>query len=102
MSEKPKIAIATGDPGGIGPEISIKAALDPAVCAACNPVVVSDRAVLERHASACGITAELRVAARILDADWSGPWLNVVDCPQPGAAGVAFGSSADGGRAAIA
>ena len=36
MSEKPRIAIATGDPGGIGPEISIKAALDPAVCAACS------------------------------------------------------------------
>jgi 4-hydroxy-L-threonine phosphate dehydrogenase PdxA len=42
MSEKPRIAIATGDPGGIGPEISIKAALDPAVCAACNPIVVSN------------------------------------------------------------
>ena len=27
--EKTKIAIATGDPAGIGPEISLKAALDP-------------------------------------------------------------------------
>ena len=102
MSEKRKIAIATGDPGGIGPEISIKAALDPTVCAACNPIVVSDRAMLAQHASACGIKAELRVVEHIADADWSGPWLNVLDCPQPGAAEVAFGtSSADGGRAAI-
>jgi 4-hydroxy-L-threonine phosphate dehydrogenase PdxA len=102
MSEKPKIAIATGDPGGIGPEISIKAALDPTVCAACNPIVVSDQAMLAQHASACGIKAELRVVEHIADADWSGPWLNVLDCPQPGAAEVAFGtSSADGGRAAI-
>ena len=99
MSEKPRIAIATGNPGGIGPEISIKAALDPTVCAACNPIVVSDQA---QHASACGIKAELRVVEHIADADWSGPWLNVLECPQPGAAEVAFGtSSADGGRAAI-
>jgi 4-hydroxy-L-threonine phosphate dehydrogenase PdxA len=102
MSEKPKIAIATGDPGGIGPEISIKAALDPTVCASCNPIVVSDQAMLAQHASACGIKAELRVVEHIADADWSGPWLNVLECPQPGAAEVAFGtSSADGGRAAI-
>jgi 4-hydroxy-L-threonine phosphate dehydrogenase PdxA len=103
MSEKPRIAIATGDPGGIGPEISIKAALDPAVRAACNPIVVSDPVMLERHGSACGIKAELRVVAQIADPDWSGPWLNVLDCPQPGAVDVAFGtSSADGGHAAIA
>src|SRR5438874_13002856 len=102
MSEKTKIAIASGDPGGIGPEISVKAALNPTVCAACNPIVVSDPAMLERHANACGIKAELRVVAHIADADWSGPWLNVLDCPQPGAVEVAFGrSSADGGHAAI-
>ena len=29
--DRAKIAIATGDPAGIGPEISLKAALDPAV-----------------------------------------------------------------------
>src|SRR5262245_54544419 len=49
-----RIAIPTGDPAGIGPEISLKAALDPAVRAACNPIVVSDPALLARHAKACG------------------------------------------------
>ena len=58
-----RIAITTGDPAGIGPEISLKAALDPKVCAACNPIVVSDPSVLVRHAEACGIAAELRVVA---------------------------------------
>ena len=28
MADIPRIAIATGDPAGIGPEISLKAALD--------------------------------------------------------------------------
>jgi 1,2-dihydroxy-3,5-cyclohexadiene-1,4-dicarboxylate dehydrogenase len=50
---KPKIAIATGDPAGIGPEISIKAALDPAVLKLCRPVLIGDRGALERHARAC-------------------------------------------------
>ena len=59
--DKPKIAIATGDPAGIGPEISLKAALDPAVRAACDPILVSDPAVLDRHARACGIRLDMRI-----------------------------------------
>lgn len=55
---KPRVAIATGDPGGIGPEISIKAALDPAVCALCEPVVIGDRGALREHAGACGLSLD--------------------------------------------
>jgi 4-hydroxythreonine-4-phosphate dehydrogenase len=54
----PRVAIATGDPAGIGPEISLKAALDPAVIAMCRPTVVGDRGVLELHAKACGLSLE--------------------------------------------
>jgi 4-hydroxythreonine-4-phosphate dehydrogenase len=53
---KPRIAIATGDPAGIGPEISIKAALDPAVLELCRPVVIGDRGALEKHARACRLS----------------------------------------------
>jgi 4-hydroxythreonine-4-phosphate dehydrogenase len=35
----PKIAITTGDPAGIGPEIARKASLDPRVTAVCEPVL---------------------------------------------------------------
>jgi 4-hydroxy-L-threonine phosphate dehydrogenase PdxA len=56
--KKPAVAIATGDPGGIGPEISLKAALDPAVRAICRPVVVGDREVLRRQAKACGLSLD--------------------------------------------
>jgi 4-hydroxy-L-threonine phosphate dehydrogenase PdxA len=54
----PTVAIAIGDPSGIGPEISIKAALDPAARAICRPVLVGDRGVLEAHAKSCGLTLE--------------------------------------------
>jgi 4-phospho-D-threonate 3-dehydrogenase / 4-phospho-D-erythronate 3-dehydrogenase len=36
---RPRIAITVGDPAGIGPEIAGKAAADPRVTAACEPIV---------------------------------------------------------------
>jgi 4-hydroxy-L-threonine phosphate dehydrogenase PdxA len=45
----PRIAIPVGDPAGIGPEIAVKAALDPAVRAICRPVVFGSRSVFQRQ-----------------------------------------------------
>ncbi len=53
---KPRVAIATGDPAGIGPEIALKAARDPEVLEICEPVVFGARAVLEMHGSTDGIS----------------------------------------------
>jgi 4-hydroxythreonine-4-phosphate dehydrogenase len=46
----PRIAITMGDPAGIGPEVALAAAADPAVIAACRPVLVASRALLARVA----------------------------------------------------
>ena len=54
----PAVAIAIGDPSGIGPEISLKAALDPAARAMCRPILVGDRGVLEAHARSCGLALD--------------------------------------------
>ena len=103
MVNKAKIAIATGDPAGIGPEIAIKAALDPAVRAACDPVLVSDPGVVARHAEACGIAVDLHAIERVADADWTGGSLNVLDCHQPAAAKLELGRiDPAAGRASIA
>jgi len=40
---KPRIAITTGDPAGIGPEVAAKAAADARVLEACEPVVYGPR-----------------------------------------------------------
>ena len=53
---KPRVAIATGDPAGIGPEISLKAARDPRVLELCEPVLFGDRDVLGLHGSIDGIS----------------------------------------------
>jgi 4-hydroxythreonine-4-phosphate dehydrogenase len=36
---KPRVAITAGDPAGIGPEVAARAAADPRVLAACEPVI---------------------------------------------------------------
>lgn len=50
-----RLAIATGDPAGIGPEISLKAARDPRVLAICQPVLFGARKVLAMHGAVDGV-----------------------------------------------
>lgn len=54
----PRIAIACGDPAGIGPEIAVKTAHDPAVRAVCQPVLVGDRRIFELHAKPAGLSLQ--------------------------------------------
>ena len=44
--ELPRIAISTGDPAGVGPEISLKAISDPQIRSICQPILFGDRDVL--------------------------------------------------------
>ena len=67
----PRIAIATGDPAGIGPEVSLKAARDPGVRQICRPLLVGDPAAIELHARACGLDPELKVVREVAQASWS-------------------------------
>ncbi|MDH7603053.1 MAG: 4-hydroxythreonine-4-phosphate dehydrogenase PdxA [Armatimonadota bacterium] len=53
--QKPRIAITMGDPAGVGPEIVISAISDTDVLAACVPVVIGSRVILERCARAVGV-----------------------------------------------
>lgn len=66
----PRIAIALGDPSGIGPEIALKAALDPQVTAICRPLLVGDREALDVHAKALGLTPRFHAVAQAADATW--------------------------------
>lgn len=109
MTAKPRIAIAIGDPAGIGPEIALKAALNSGVREFCEPVIVGDIEVLARYAhtlrkkppenivdlgamnvnfltpgesdAACG-RAILEYAGRAIDMAVAGEVDAVVACPQ--------------------
>src|ERR1700741_3588358 len=90
---KPRVAIATGDPAGIGPEISLKAALDPAVQAICRPIIVGDPDVLHRHARAAKIPARLRAIDEPEHAVWDGNALPVLAVPMPEIRDFVFGQN---------
>ncbi len=75
----PRIAIATGDPAGIGPEIALKAALDLQVRKICRPLLFGDRGALEAHAEACGLKPDLRCVTRASDATWNDGALTLVE-----------------------
>jgi len=48
---KPVIALTTGDPFGVGPEICLKAAGSPRVLEVCRPLLIGDRSHLVRVAA---------------------------------------------------
>jgi 4-hydroxythreonine-4-phosphate dehydrogenase len=99
----PRIAIATGDPAGIGPEIALKAALDARVKALCRPLLVGDPAAVELHARAAGLSPKLHVIAKAGDADWSDGAFNLLDAGDGSNAPVSFGKvDASYGRASLA
>jgi 4-hydroxythreonine-4-phosphate dehydrogenase len=79
MVSLPRIAIATGDPAGIGPEVALKAALDPAVRAICRPLLVGDRGALEAHAAACGLAPQIQSVPRAAGSSWEGGTINLLE-----------------------
>src|SRR5450759_747503 len=62
LKNRPTIALTMGDPAGIGPEIVLQAAADPALASLARWIVVGDAAVLEMAQRITGLTlrAELR------------------------------------------
>ena len=99
----PRIAIATGDPAGIGPEIALKAALDARVTAVARPLLVGDPAVVEMHAKAAGLSPRLKLIAKAADADWQNGALNLLDGRDGTNVPVEFGKvDAAYGRASLA
>jgi 4-hydroxythreonine-4-phosphate dehydrogenase len=105
----PRIAISTGDPAGIGPEIALKAAFDREVRKICRPLLVGDRGALEAHAAACGLNPRIDAVARAGDARWSEGAITLVERRQfkpgelhMGAIAAPHGEAAlDSARAAI-
>jgi 4-hydroxythreonine-4-phosphate dehydrogenase len=74
MSESlPKIAITTGDPSGIGPEVCLHLLNQREIAKICSPIVFGDLSVLERSASECGLPLPDKVVTHLEDAD--GPCL---------------------------
>src|SRR4030042_913814 len=67
-NRKPLLAITMGAPGGVGPEICVKALGLEEIYAACRPLVVGDAGIIRNAMEFCGL----------------GQALNAVDGPEQG------------------
>jgi len=68
----PRVAIALGDPAGIGPEIALKAAQDARVLAIARPLLVGDLRALAEHARRCGLAAPIDAFESADQVQWHG------------------------------
>lgn len=103
MTQKAVVGITMGDPAGIGPEIALKAAIDPTLMPRCLPVVVGSAAVLEHVRELLGLEVRFQPFSRNhADADPGGePIVHVVDLDNCHPDEFAFGTiSANMGKAA--
>jgi 4-hydroxythreonine-4-phosphate dehydrogenase len=60
--DQPRIALTLGDPAGIGPEIVLKALLEPTVHGVAKLCVIGRKELLEREAMRCGLTTQFQRA----------------------------------------
>jgi 4-hydroxythreonine-4-phosphate dehydrogenase len=98
----PRIAIAIGDPAGIGPEIALKAALDPRVRKICRPLLVGDRSALQAHATVCGLKPDIQSVVRAAGSSWENGTVNLIERRQFGPGELHIGAiAAPHGEAAL-
>lgn len=76
--KKPTIAITMGDPAGIGPEILLKAMLDP-VADKANCLTIGDKQTLEKVADLLKIPVKINVIENPKDGDYRIGIINLID-----------------------
>jgi len=79
MTLPPAIAVTMGDAAGVGPEVVVRALLDPAVTARARCLVVGDLGRLRLAADVLGVEVDLRAVASPAEAEYVTGRINVVD-----------------------
>lgn len=63
IDNRPVLGISVGDPGGIGPEITVKALNEPGIYEICRPMAVADLRVMRDALRVAGVELELNSIA---------------------------------------
>ncbi len=79
MEQKPIIAITTGDPCGIGAEITVKALGEEAVYAVARPLVISDARLIEQAIAICGSDLEVNAVHNPAEGKYTYGVIDVLD-----------------------
>jgi 4-hydroxy-L-threonine phosphate dehydrogenase PdxA len=101
-ADLPIVALACGDPAGIGPELCMKAALSDAVTGISRPLIFGDPKVLAAHASSCGIEIDLDPYDTVGEVDWDKPGVKQISLDLFGNKDLKIGEvNGDNGKAAV-
>jgi len=65
----PKIAVTTGDPAGIGPEVCLHLLQNKEVAEQCVPIIFGDKVVLEQAADQCDLLKPQKYITGLSEAD---------------------------------
>ena len=102
MIKLPIIAISTGDPAGIGPEITIMALGSDVVYGYCRPLVVGDARVIRQAIRFCGAHLEVNVIEHPGSGKYRSGTLDVIDLTNADPASFSIGKvSAITGKASF-
>jgi 4-hydroxythreonine-4-phosphate dehydrogenase len=103
MFDIPIIGITMGDPASIGPEIAVKALLNPEVYEVCKPVLVGDARVFNDIIKRLRLNVKIHVVKNVSEAKFQFGMLDVLDLHNVKLNKLVFGQvSAMAGGAAFA
>ncbi len=77
--KKPIIGISSGDPAGIGPEITVKALSQPKVHEECRPIVVGDSQIIEQAIDTCRLPQKINRIDDSLNGKFTFGYIDVLD-----------------------
>jgi 4-hydroxythreonine-4-phosphate dehydrogenase len=101
-AQRPRLAITSGDPAGIGPEVVLKALGHPDVYQRCRPLVIGDRRILDRAARWLDRDLELEIVADPADGSYRFPRVTLLDLHNAPPEACPVGEeTAAAGRAAV-
>ena len=89
---RPKLAITMGDPAGIGPEIAVKALLNPEVSSICRPVIIGDACVISDIIHRLSLAATVHEIDHISSAKFNPGVIDVYDLGIMNGRDIPFGT----------
>lgn len=101
-NDRPIIGITIGDPAGIGPEISIKALLEPTLFKICKPVLIGDLMLLKAVSRRLRLRPDFKVLDSPSGAKGKKGLIELIDLKNVDVGSLAVGrASAEAGRASL-
>ncbi len=98
---KPFVGVSTGDPSGVGPEITVKALAHSEIYDICKPVICGDERVVKKAINICGLDLSINITDNPQDGLYKKGTIDIVNIENIDMSRFEYGQiSAQCGRAA--